>query len=80
VQIFEQNSKNIQEKLGGKKSEMSRLFRKDLDSFKNIIVISRREKQAIVIKQLSDSVNMDKILEKEGIKLPSILDLLNKDR
>jgi hypothetical protein len=80
MQIFEQNSKIIQEQLGGKKSEMSRLFRKNLDLFKSEIAKSHREKQTIVNKHLSDSVNMDKILEQEGIKLASVTDLLIKER
>ena len=73
VQIFETNSKVIQEKLGGKKDIKSEYFRKDLQNIKKIYSDVYKQKEVILKRQLGKSRNTDKLLEQNGISIHSLV-------
>lgn len=74
VQIFETNSKAIQEKLGGGKKDLKSVyFRKDLQNVKKIYSDIHKEKEVIIKKQLGKSRNTDKLLEQNGISIHSLV-------
>jgi hypothetical protein len=67
IRIFEQNSKSIQEQLGGKKDPKSDSFRKTLNSVKAAYSESYREKDSIIKEQLAKSRNLDKLLKENNM-------------
>ena len=78
IQVFETNSKAIQEKLGGKKDIRSEYFRKDLQTVKKIYSDIHKQKEAIIKKQLGKSYNTDKLLKQNGISIDSIVNKIIK--
>lgn len=78
LKVFEANSKSIQEKLGGKKSERSLYFRKEVDICKTVYSRAYKEKEAIIKKQLANSREMDKILAENGLNVSTVIDSLTK--
>ena len=77
-QIFETNSKAIQEKLGGKKDIKSEYFRKDLQHVKKIHSDIHKQKEVIIKKELGKSRNTDKLLEQNGISIHSLMNKIVK--
>jgi hypothetical protein len=67
IQIFEKNSKSIQQQLGGKKDLKSGYFRKELDKDKTAYSENYKEKEAIIKKQLVKSRNVDKLLKENNM-------------
>lgn len=78
VQVFETNSKAIQEKLGGKKDIKSEYFRKDLQVIKRIYSDIQKQKETIIKKQLARSRITDKLLEQNGISIHSLVNKIIK--
>ena len=67
--VFEQNSKTIQDKLGGRKSTKSAIFRRDLDSLKSTYSNNFRIKDRFLNERINSSSTLDKLIKKQGIDM-----------
>jgi hypothetical protein len=70
--VFEQNSKVIQDKLGGRKSTQSEIFRRDLDTLKSTYSSNFRVKDKFLNERINSSNTLDKLLKKQGMHIDEL--------
>jgi len=74
IQIFEKNSKIIQDQLGGKKSHRSFLFRKETEQFKSTWSAPNKLKESIIRRELEKARSFDKVLAEKNISIKDLID------
>lgn len=74
--IFQRNSKQIQEQLGGKKSDRSITFRSELEKFKTTYAKSYKEKESVVKAQLAKSRQTDNLLQEYGMTFSTLVKVM----
>jgi hypothetical protein len=70
--VFEQNSKVIQDKLGGRKSTQSEIFRRDLDTLKSTYSSNFKVKDKFLNERINSSNTLDKLLKKQGMHIDEL--------
>jgi len=78
INIFANNSKNIQQQLGGKTSYKSHLFRKETERFKNMWATPYKAKESIIKRELDKSREFDKLLKKNNLSIKDLIDSVVK--
>lgn len=74
IDIFAKNSKIVQEKLGGKNSHKSYLFRKETEQFKNMWSAPNKLKESIIKRELEKARSFDKVLKEKNLSIKEIID------
>jgi hypothetical protein len=77
INIFAKNSKIIQEKLGGKNSDKSYLFRKETEQFKIMWSAPNKLKESIIKRELEKSRSLDKVLREKNLSIKELIDSLD---